>query len=60
MPAAAAGVRAAASGVLDALEFIAAYKTGERLSVGPRVVVVGAGNTAIDAAVAAKRLGAQR
>jgi glutamate synthase (NADPH/NADH) small chain len=58
MPAAAAGVRAAASGVLDALEFIASYKTGERLSAGLRVVVVGAGNTAIDAAVAAKRLGA--
>jgi len=45
--------------VIDALEFIAGYKTGERLSVPPRVVVIGAGNTAIDAACAAKRLGAQ-
>ena len=44
--------------VVDALEFIAAYKTGRRQSVPPRVVVVGAGNTAIDAACAAKRLGA--
>ena len=49
---------AAAAGMIDALEFIAAYKTGERLSVAPRVVVIGAGNTAIDAACAAKRLGA--
>jgi len=49
---------AAHSAVVDALEFIAGYKTGERLSVASRVVVIGAGNTAIDAAVAAKRLGA--
>ena len=48
----------AASAIVDALEFIAGYKTGERLSVAPRVVVIGAGNTAIDAAVAARRLGA--
>lgn len=47
------------AGVIDALEFIAGYKTGERVSVAPRVVVIGAGNTAIDAACAAKRLGAQ-
>ncbi len=46
-------------GVVDALEFIAGYKTGERLSVARRVVVIGAGNTAIDAACAAKRLGAE-
>jgi glutamate synthase (NADPH/NADH) small chain len=50
---------AMASSVIDALEFIASYKTGARLEVAPRVVVVGAGNTAIDAACAAKRLGAQ-
>lgn len=47
------------TGVIDALEFIAGYKTGERVSVAPRVVVIGAGNTAIDAACAAKRLGAE-
>ena len=45
-------------GIVDALEFIAAYKTGEPLSGARSVVVIGAGNTAIDAAVAAKRLGA--
>ena len=46
------------AGVVDALEFIAAYKRGEPLSSARRVAVIGAGNTAIDAAVAAKRLGA--
>ena len=53
----------ASESVVDALEFIAGYKTGQRTSIGPhakagRVVVIGAGNTAIDAACAAKRLGA--
>ena len=47
------------SGVVNALEFIEGYKTGESLTVGRRVVVVGAGNTGIDAARAAKRLGAE-
>ena len=47
------------AGVVDALKFIADYKTGGRLSVGKRVIVVGAGNTAIDAARAALRLGAE-
>jgi glutamate synthase (NADPH/NADH) small chain len=46
-------------GVVDALQFIASYKTGEPVPVGRKVVVVGAGNTAIDAANAAKRLGAE-
>ena len=44
--------------VVDALEFIARYKTAGALKVGNNVVVVGAGNTAIDAANAARRLGA--
>ena len=44
-------------GVVDALRFIAGYKTGS-IEVGRRVVVIGAGNTAIDAATAARRLGA--
>jgi glutamate synthase (NADPH/NADH) small chain len=44
--------------VVDALGFIAAYKTAKPISPGANVVVVGAGNTAIDAAVAAVRLGA--
>jgi glutamate synthase (NADPH/NADH) small chain len=46
--------------VIDALEFIARYKTAGDLKVGSNVVVVGAGNTAIDAANAARRLGAAR
>ena len=45
------------SGVLDAVRFIAEYKTGTP-RVGRRVVVIGGGNTAIDAACAARRLGA--
>jgi dihydropyrimidine dehydrogenase (NAD+) subunit PreT len=46
-------------GVTNALDLIAGYKSGECTTVPPRVVVVGAGNTAIDAAVAAVRLGAE-
>ena len=45
-------------GVVDALRFIADYKTARTIPVGRRVVVVGGGNTAIDAANAALRLGA--
>ena len=45
--------------VVDALKFIEGYKTGGILKVGRHVVVVGAGNTAIDAARAAVRLGAE-
>ncbi len=47
-----------AEGVMNALELIAAYKTGHLHQVHGTVVVVGAGNTAIDAANAARRLGA--
>jgi dihydropyrimidine dehydrogenase (NAD+) subunit PreT len=46
-------------GVVNALEFIEGYKTKGNLTVGRRVAVVGAGNTAIDAARAAVRLGAE-
>ncbi|WP_260736527.1 NAD(P)-dependent oxidoreductase [Tunturiibacter lichenicola] len=45
-------------GVTNALDLIAAYKSGSLTTVPARVVVVGAGNTAIDAAIAAVRLGA--
>ncbi len=45
--------------VIDALRFIALYKTGYP-KIGRRVVVVGAGNTAMDAAIAAKKLGAEQ
>jgi len=44
---------------MNALELIAAYKTGRIRSLTGVVVVVGAGNTAIDAANAARRLGAE-
>jgi dihydropyrimidine dehydrogenase (NAD+) subunit PreT len=47
-------------GVVNALRFIADYKTGGSVKVGRRVVVIGGGNTAIDAAVAARRLGASQ
>jgi dihydropyrimidine dehydrogenase (NAD+) subunit PreT len=46
------------SHVLNALAFIAAYKHAEPMHVGHSVAVIGGGNTAIDAAVAAKYLGA--
>jgi glutamate synthase (NADPH/NADH) small chain len=46
-------------GIVDALKFIARYKTAGDITVGSNVVVVGGGNTAIDAANAARRLGAQ-
>jgi len=46
-------------GVLDALHFISRYKTSDDLVVGRKVVVIGGGNTAIDAANAARRLGAE-
>ena len=45
-------------GVYNALDLIAGYKSGELTQVPPRVVVIGAGNTAIDAAIASVRLGA--
>ena len=47
-----------AAGVIDALRFIERYKTSRDMAVGRRVIVIGGGNTAIDAANAAKRLGA--
>jgi dihydropyrimidine dehydrogenase (NAD+) subunit PreT len=50
------------NGVRDALSFIEELKTQpyERTRVGRDVVVIGAGNTAIDAATQARRLGAER
>jgi glutamate synthase (NADPH/NADH) small chain len=47
--------------VVDGLAFIEASKTnGIRLHVGRNVIVIGAGNTAVDCATIAKRLGAER
>jgi dihydropyrimidine dehydrogenase (NAD+) subunit PreT len=45
-------------GVTNALDLIAGYKSGSLTTIPNRAVVVGAGNTAIDAAIAAVRLGA--
>ena len=45
-------------GVTNALDLIAGYKSGAMTMVPGRVVIIGAGNTAIDAAIAAVRLGA--
>jgi dihydropyrimidine dehydrogenase (NAD+) subunit PreT len=47
--------------VEDGLEYIEKSKVGgEKLRIGRNVVVIGAGNTAIDCATIAKRLGAER
>ena len=46
-------------GVTDALTLIAGYKSGELTSIDGAIAVIGAGNTAIDAAIAAVRLGAR-
>lgn len=46
-------------GVVVALRFIADYKTAQTIPVGRKVAVIGGGNTAIDAANAARRLGAE-
>jgi dihydropyrimidine dehydrogenase (NAD+) subunit PreT len=62
-----AGVKAlglaeeAIAGVRDAIEFIAELRQApkDRVAVGRRVVVIGGGNTAIDAATQARRLGAE-
>jgi glutamate synthase (NADPH/NADH) small chain len=46
---------------LDALDFIERAKMGKPVGeLGPRVAVIGAGNTAIDALTCAKRMGAER
>ena len=49
-------------GVVDGIEFIERTKTDElgTIPVGNKVAVIGAGNTAIDAATIAKRLGAEQ
>lgn len=47
--------------IVDGLEFIEGSKTApEKLHIGRNVIVVGAGNTAVDCATIARRLGAER
>jgi dihydropyrimidine dehydrogenase (NAD+) subunit PreT len=48
-------------GVFDAIQFVKATKTGalSKEFIGKRVAVIGAGNTAIDAATCSVRLGAE-
>lgn len=47
-----------ADGVLDALNFLQQAKSKSIPAIGGKVAVLGAGNTAMDAAVTAKKLGA--
>ncbi len=49
-----------AKDVHHALEFLDRVNSGKKVNVGNRVVVVGGGNAAIDAARTAQRLGAKR
>ncbi len=46
-----------ADGVIDAIEFLREVNLGRKVKIGKRVIVVGGGNSAIDAARVAKRLG---
>ncbi len=48
-----------ADGVWSAIHFLRRVNEGERIDVGNRVVVVGGGNTAIDASRVSRRLGAE-
>jgi len=44
-------------GVLDAVEFLRNFNLGHEVNIGDKVIVVGGGNSAIDAARVVKRLG---
>ncbi|MEM2953982.1 MAG: FAD-dependent oxidoreductase [Candidatus Bathyarchaeia archaeon] len=46
-------------GVVNAVDFLKAIALGEPIKIGERVAVIGGGNTAIDAARTAKKLGAK-
>lgn len=46
-----------ASGVLDSLQYLSALKKGNNMISGKNIAVIGAGNTAMDVARAAKRAG---
>lgn len=46
-------------GVMEGIGFLRAVSLGEKVNVGKKVAVIGGGNTAIDCARTAKRLGAK-
>ncbi len=46
-------------GVMEGIAFLRAAGLGEKVTVGKKVAVIGGGNTAIDCACTAKRLGAK-
>jgi heterodisulfide reductase subunit A-like polyferredoxin len=46
-------------GVTDGIQFLQAVNLGEKVQVGKKVAVIGGGNTAIDCARTAKRLGGE-
>ena len=46
-------------GVVEGIEFLRRVNLGEKVEVGRKVAVIGGGNTAIDSARTAKRLGAE-
>ena len=48
-----------AEGVLDGIAFLRSVREGRPLAIGKRVAVVGAGDTAMDCARTARRLGAE-
>ena len=47
------------NGVLEGYQFLEEFAIGKKLNIGKKVVVVGAGNVAIDAARSCMRLGAE-
>ncbi len=47
-------------GVIHGIDFLKAVNMHKDLAIGPRVAVIGGGNTAIDSARTARRLGAQQ
>lgn len=48
------------SGVMDGIQFLASVNSGQALTMGKLVAVIGGGNTAIDCARTARRLGGEK
>lgn len=47
-------------GVYDALDLLSRVRDGERVPIGNSTIVIGGGNTAVDAAISCRLLGAQK